>query len=163
MKKLITGTALAAILGSSAFAAGDLHLGASSVEAMGESGTEISVGYGFDNQDKKETGLYFGGSIDYGIADIKGEDLGSFTADLKLGYMPINNLAVYGIGSVAIQSYDSVNAYGFGYGAGVDYKINDSFAVAAEYKMYTMTPDVDGYAGVDYDYDKMGVNLKYTF
>lgn len=165
MKKLIFGAAIAATLGTSAALAGDIHIGASSVEAMGETGTEYSVGYGWNNRDKmkSDTGFFWGGSFDYGIVDIKGEDLGSFTFDIKAGYTPIKNLSVYAIGSGAIQSYDSINAYGFGYGAGADYKINDSFAVAAEYKTYTMTPDIDGYAGIDYDYDKVGVNLKYTF
>lgn len=164
MKKLIIGAAIAASLTSSAFAT-DLHLGVSSVEAMGESGTEYSLGFGWDNRDKmkSDTGFFWGGSFDYGIADIKGEDLGTFTGDLKIGYTPLKDLAVYAIGSGAIQSYDSVNAYGFGYGAGIDYKISDSFAVAAEYKSYTMTPDIDGVAGVDYDFDKVGVNLKYIF
>ncbi|MEV9527052.1 outer membrane beta-barrel protein [Aliarcobacter butzleri] len=166
MFKKLTLAALAAATLTSAASAIDIHVGASSVDAgRYGSGIEYSIGYGWDNRDKQTngTGFYWGGSFDLGMAQLDTEDLTNFSFDLKLGYSPVKDLAVYAIGSGAIQGIEDTNSYGFGYGAGVDYKISDSFAVAAEYKTYTMTPDINGYAGVDYDYDKIGVNLKYVF
>ncbi len=177
MKKLLLSTAVATMLSSSLFAGTDLHMGVSSatIKAQGAEdikGTEYTVGFGFDNRkgNPNDKGFYWGGSFDLGYGSLDDTDLDtmySFTSDIKLGYSITTDLAIYGIGSAGYQTLKGdtgdINGLGFGYGAGVDYKIGKNFSVAGEYKTYAMTINENGYAAGDYDYDKVGVNLKYLF
>jgi opacity protein-like surface antigen len=163
IKKITLGAVLAAFLATNAMATKEIHVGTSSVDAGAfGSGIEYSAGWAGSNLDTGP-GIFWGVGFDLGYAQLDTVDITSFSTDLKLGYSPIKDLAVFVIGTGMAQTIDSTNAYGFGYGAGIDYKFAEHFAIGAEYKTYTMTPDVGGYAGVDYTYDKMGVNLKYVF
>lgn len=166
MKNLTKVALVVCALTLNSFAADDttdFHIGASSAEVLGQSFTEYNIGYGVDFYTQKN--IYIGLSFDfaYGNVDLenskKSADVYSSIADLKLGYALFDNtLAIYGLGSGALQSIDSLNGAGFGYGAGVDYKINKSFAINVEYKTYDMTSD-----GADYTYEKINSNIKYTF
>ncbi len=178
MKKLLLSAAVVAALSTTSLMAGtDLHMGVSSATIKADnmediSGTEYTIGYGFDNRkgSANDRGVYWGGSFDLGYAsldDVSLDTMYSFTADLKLGYSFNQSLAIYGIGSAGYQTLkgdtSDLNSLGFGYGAGVDYKVAEHLSVAAEYKKYSMTIDENGYAAGDYDYDKFGVNFKYLF
>lgn len=178
MKKLLLSTAVVAALSVSSLMAGtDLHMGVSSVtiKATGMEdikGTEYSIGYGVDNRkgSSNDKGFYWGAAFDLGYASLDDtvlDTMYSFTTDLKLGYSITADLTMYGIGSAGYQTLkgdtNDLNALGFGYGAGVDYRIGKNFSVAGEYKQYAMTVDANGYAAGDYDYDKVGVNFKYLF
>lgn len=141
----------------------DFHIGASSAEVLGQSYTEYNIGYGLDFYTQKS--IFIGLSFDFAYGNIdlensrKSADVYASTVDLKLGYALFNNtLSIYGLGTGAIQSIDSLDGVGFGYGAGIDYKINKSFALNVEYKTYDMVSD----AG-DYTYEKINSNIKYTF
>ena len=70
-----------------------------------------------------------------------------------------NKLALYAIGSGALQGIDNMSGAGFGYGAGIDYRITDSFALNVEYKTYDMTSD----KMPNYTFEKINTNFKYTF
>ena len=70
-----------------------------------------------------------------------------------------DKLAVYAIGSGALQTVDTKDGAGFGYGAGVDYRITKNIALNVEYKTYDMVSD----KMPDYTYEKINTNLKYTF
>ena len=47
---------------------------------------------------------------------------------------------------------------GFGYGAGVDFRITEQVSFDIEYKTYSMTLNYG-----DYDYDRVSTGIKYTF
>ena len=49
--------------------------------------------------------------------------------------------------------------FGFGYGAGIDYRITKNIALNVEYKTYDMV----SHKMPDYTYRKINTNLKYTF
>lgn len=140
----------------------DFHVGISSAEVLNKSFTEINLGYGGNIY--TQSNIFVGLSLDvaYGQVDLDnnvGADVWSTSADFKLGYAFLDNkLALYALGSGALQSIDSFNGAGFGYGGGIDYRINERFALNVEYKTYDMTSDGD-----DYTYEKINTNLKYTF
>ena len=69
-----------------------------------------------------------------------------------------NKLALYGIGSGIYQGIGGIDGAGFGYGAGIDYRITDHIALNVEYKTYSMTSNYG-----DYDYDRVSTGIKYTF
>lgn len=165
MKKLtkfaIVTSALA--LNLSAQNVTDYHIGVSSAKILEKDFTEVNVGYGVNWYTQSD--IYVGIVIEfaYGNVDLedgKSADVFSSNADLKLGYsMFDNNLALYAIGSGALQSVDTMNGAGFGYGAGVDYRFTKNFAMNLEYKTYDMTSD----KMPNYTYEKINTNFKYTF
>lgn len=79
--------------------------------------------------------------------------------DLKLGYNVWDKLNIYAIGGYKIQDLDGIEGYGFGYGAGVEYPVIEHIVMAVEYKTYRMS----GRNYKDYDYDTVGLILKYRF
>lgn len=165
MKKLtklaIVTSALA--LNLSAQSVADYHIGVSSAKVLEKDFTEVNIGYGVNWYTQSD--IYVGILLEfaYGNLDLennKSADVFSSNGDLKLGYSLFDkNLALYGIGSGALQSIDTVNGAGFGYGAGVDYRFTKSFAMNLEYKTYDMTSD----KMPNYTYEKINTNFKYTF
>lgn len=140
----------------------DFHIGASSAKVLEKDFTEFNIGYGANYYTKSN--IYIGLALDvaFGSVDLqngKNATVATSSGDLKLGYALFENkLAVYGIGTGALQSVDSFNGAGFGYGAGVDYKITKNIALNVEYKTYDMTSEGDNYT-----YEKINTNFKYTF
>lgn len=119
---------------------------------------EYKLGYGVTKY--FESGIMAGVNFEVGLMNGEKENNYDYSANVKLGYSPIKNGAVYGIGSAIYQSIGTdTSGYGFGYGAGVEYRLTDSFAAAVEYKKYNMTLE----SGFDYDYDNTSAVLKYTF
>nr|WP_321265933.1 outer membrane beta-barrel protein [uncultured Sulfurimonas sp.] len=142
---------------------GDLHVNVSQVEVFKDTNVGYGLGYGY--RVIYNSGIYLGGSLDFIASEGKKDALTSkktlyaYGTNIKLGYVPIKNLAVYGIGSAMLQSIGSLGGAGFGYGGGVEYMFNENFALSAEYITHKMTLE----GSLDYDYDIAGVNLKYTF
>lgn len=140
----------------------DLHIGASSAKVLDKDFTEFNIGYGANVYTQSH--IFLGMSLDfaYGSLDLENitADVFTYSGDFKLGYALFNDkLAVYAIGSGALQSVDTMNGAGFGYGAGVDYRITKNIALNLEYKTYDMTSD----SMPNYTYEKINSSLKYTF
>ena len=68
-----------------------------------------------------------------------------------------NKLALYGIGSEFIKDW-GIDGAGFGYGAGIDFRITEQVSFDIEYKTYSMTSNYG-----DYDYDRVSTGIKYNF
>lgn len=148
----------------------DIHLVGISSTAANIDSKEIGIGYGvslyLDNS--IFWGLSFdfsGGKLDNSKIKIdnkttnKNDNIYTAGADFKLGYALFDNkLALYGIGSGIYQSIGGIDGAGFGYGAGVDYRITNNIALNLEYKTYSMTTNYG-----DYDYDRVSSGIKYTF
>ena len=141
----------------------DLHIGVSSAKVLDKDFTEFNIGYGVNIYTQSH--IFWGLSLDfaYGSLDLenaKSVDVFTYSGDLKLGYALFDDkLAVYAIGSGALQTVDTKDGAGFGYGAGVDYRITKNIALNVEYKTYDMVSD----KMPDYTYEKINTNLKYTF
>ena len=175
MKKLVLGTLTVSTLLLNNVSAKetlmDIHLTGVSSTAANIDATEIGIGYGvsvyLDNS--IFLGLSFdfsGGKLDNSKVKIENkpstrndDNIYTTGGDLKLGYALFNNkLALYGIGSGIYQGIGGIDGAGFGYGAGVDYRITDHIALNVEYKTYSMTTNYG-----DYDYDRVSSGLKYNF
>jgi len=163
MKKIIA-TALIIGLGFSAAHAEtttkkDFSVAVGTSTAMGSSSEmEYKLGYGVTKY--FDSGIMAGVNFEVGLMNGEKENNYDYSGNVKVGFSPIKNGAVYGIGSAIYQSIGTeISGYGFGYGAGVEYRITDSFAAAVEYKTYSMTLE----SGIDYDYDNTSAVLKYTF
>ena len=137
----------------------DLHAGVMQATVANASNVGYTVGYGYATS--WENGIYLGGALDYDIVDVNNQSTSSFGGDIKLGYEVLNHLALYGMVAATYQSLDKSTGGGFGYGAGVDYIISDSFAVGAEYLTYSISPQY--VQALAYDYNKASLTLKYLF
>ena len=175
MKKLVLGALTVSTLFLNDVSAKetlmDIHLTGASSTAANIDASEIGIGYGvsvyFDNS--VFLGLSFdfsGGKLDSSKVKIENKtstknDDNIYTAggDLKLGYALFSNkLALYGIGSGIYQGIGGIDGAGFGYGAGIDFRVIDNIALNVEYKTYSMTTNYG-----DYDYDRVSTGLKYNF
>ncbi len=139
----------------------DFHIGISNSKVLDKTYSEFNLGYGFNKY--FDSNIVVGTSIDfaYGSTDItnKSIDVYTLSGDLKIGYAIFNqDLFLYAIGSGALQGIDNKDGAGFGYGAGVDYRITKNIALNLEYKFYNMTS-----SRCDYDYEKAHLNLKCIF
>jgi len=163
MKKQILSLVVASLALSSAVNADisytDLHAGVMQATVANASNVGYTVGYGYATSWKN--GIYFGTSLDYDIVDVNKQSTSSFGGNIKLGYEVLNHLALYGMVAATYQSLDKSTGGGFGYGAGVDYVISDSFAIGAEYLTYSISPEY--VQALAYDYSKASVMLKYLF
>lgn len=92
-------------------------------------------------------------------ASISDTHIYGLNGDLKLGYNVWDKLNVYAIGGYKLQDLDGTSGYGLGYGAGMEYPITQHIITAIEYKTYHMSRS--DYK--DYDFDTIGLNLKYRF
>lgn len=157
MKKTLTAVAIIAILTTTANAAvRDIHVSGGTSTIATETQPIYEIGYGVSGY--FDTGLMLGVDFNFGAANTAKETTYNYGADMKLGFSPIKNTSVYAIGSAMSQSYANTTGYGFGYGAGIEYRFNNSFATAVEYKTYSMTTKVG-----DYDFDSSQLKVKYTF
>lgn len=136
----------------------DLSIGLSQLSIIdGEDGANLSLGYGVTKQfDNKmimgvSIGVEYANAGDYNIFGISG--------DLKVGYQLLDSVNVYTLGGYRIQNFDDTSSYGFGYGAGVEYLFTNNISAALEYKTYVMTCNNRS----DYDFNTVGVKLKYIF
>lgn len=151
--------ALIATLALTTGAAAQTEIGvtASQADIMGESATSYGVNWGYSNAGKQ--GFYWATQFSLESIQAEAESVIGYGGDLKLGYSVIDNLAIYAIGSGIGQDIAGGQGAGFGFGGGASYQVFKNMAVQAEYKTYSMTHE----SGGEYDYDTMGVNLKWTF
>jgi opacity protein-like surface antigen len=165
MKKIVSTLLVASAVASSIFAkevVTDVHIGGASSKVLDKDSTEYNIGYGVTSY--SDNNIYFGISFDlsYGEIELINKNLNvySYSADGKLGYAFFDKkLGAYGIVSGMYQSIDSLNGAGFGYGAGLDYRITDHIAINLEYKTYDMKSD----KMPDYTHEKVISNIKFTF
>ena len=149
----------------------DIHLTGISSTAADIDASEIGIGYGvsvyLDNSIFWGVSFDFsGGTLDKSQVKIENktstkndDSLYTAGADFKLGYALFSNkLAVYGIGSAIYQGLAGIDGAGFGYGAGIDYRVMENVSFSVEYKTYSMTSNFG-----DYDYDRISTGIKYTF
>ena len=175
MKKLVVGALTVSTLLLNNISASetlkDIHLTGISSTAADINAKEIGIGYGvsvyLDNSIFWGASLDFsGGTLDKNQVKIENKtstknDDSIYTAgaDLKLGYALFSNkLAIYGIGSGIYQGLAGIDGAGFGYGAGIDYRVMENVSFNIEYKTYSMTSNFG-----DYDYDRVSTAIKYTF
>jgi len=156
MKKTLTAVAIIAILTTTANAAvRDIHVSGGTSTIATETQPIYEIGYGvsgyFDNS------FMLGVEFNFGAANTTHETTYNYGADAKVGFSPIKDASVYAIGSAMSQSYANTTGYGFGVGAGVEYRFN-AFATAVEYKTFSMTTKIG-----DYDFDSTQLKVKYTF
>ncbi len=163
MKKL-PSLFLAAAIAASTLAADELrstvYIGAASSSIENENMTEAVFGFGGDKI--YDSGFIMGfhseysyGSVEAGSSNDKSR-VSTIEADLKGGYSPFKNFSVFALVAGAGQYIESDAAYGFGYGAGMDYALTESIILDVRYKTYSMKD-----ALLDYDYDKAVVSLRY--
>lgn len=160
MKLLSTFTFLALLsVGTHAQAIKDIYFAGGSAEIGTTSETAYEVGYGvsgyFDND------FMWGVELDLGMVDAKNNNGYYYGGDFKLGFTPIKNFSLYGLGAVIWQDYDNgLSGGGFGYGAGAQYRLASWLALVGEYKTYSMSYDR---VGVDEDYSSALMKVKFTF
>ena len=147
----------------------DIHLVGISSTAANIDSKEIGIGYGVSLY--LDNSIFWGLSFDFSAGKLdnseikidnkttnKNDNIYTAGADFKLGYALFDNkLALYGIGSGIYQSIGGIDGAGFGYGAGVDYRITNNIALNLEYKTYSMTTNYG-----DYDYDRVSSGIKYN-
>ena len=157
MKRILTTVAAIAILTTVAANAAvrDIHISGGTSSIANETQPIYEIGYGVSGY--FDSGLMLGVDFNFGAANTTKETTYNYGADMKVGFSPIKNTSVYAIGSAMSQSYASTTGYGFGGGGGVEYRFN-SFAIAVEYKTFSMTTKVG-----DYDFDSSQLKVKYTF
>ena len=157
---------MAAAIVASTLAADELrktvYIGAATASIENESMTEAVFGFGVDKI--YNSGLIIGfhneysyGSVETGSSNDK-SGVSSIEFDLKGGYSPFKNFSVFALVAAAGQYIESDAAYGFGYGAGMDYMLTDSFILDVRYKTYSMKDTL-----LDYDYDKAVASIRYKF
>lgn len=152
MKKILLSSI---VLASFALAEAGVSIGVNNGKALNVDIQEtlLSVSYSKDFN-KVFTEL----SFDLGV----GSNSSSYNTNLKAGYLILNDLAVYGIGSAGYQTLkienSNINSLGFGYGAGVEYRITKSIKTQIEYKTFDMQNNSNSYS-----YSSTNFNLKYSF
>ena len=141
----------------------NVSVGVASVDVGEKSGTGYDVGFGYGKY--YDGGMYWGGEFILEYADINAINIIGYAADIRLGYTPVNtalkDFTLYGIGAAMYQSVDDRENSGFGYGAGLEYRITNTVGVNVDYKTFNMKPSNIGF--LDYDYTKTGVSVKYMF
>lgn len=127
-----------------------------------DNGSKTNGGIGYGITKYWDNGVLLGGSL-YGAAGSNSNVYAGI--DIRLGYS-YENTGIYAIGSGIEQSLGgrnvngdgSITAYGFGVGGGIEYKW-EKFAIAAEYKTYSMSP----VTLPDYTLQTENILLKYRF
>ncbi len=157
-----------------ASASSELYIGGVSGTVLKEPSVGAILGYGFESRGKDFIlGLEFEleyDSVKYPATPSATEDTHAYGVGMhvKAGYNIFSSLNAYALGGLKTQMFgnssssnsaENSNAgHGFGYGAGLEYSMSKSFAVAAEYRTYSMSA-----LHLDYDVNMMDVLLKYKF
>ncbi|MCT7632155.1 porin family protein [Aliarcobacter butzleri] len=152
MKKILLSAVLSA---SFLLAEAGVSIGVNSGKALNIDINEALLSVSYSRDFNK---LYTELSFDLGV----GSNSNSYNTNLKAGYLITQDLAVYGIGSAGYQTLkienNDINSLGFGYGAGVEYRITKSIKTQVEYKTFDMQNNSNSYK-----YSFSSLNLKYSF
>lgn len=136
----------------------DFYVAGGSAEIGTTSETAYEIGYGVSGY--YDSGFMWGVELNGGMIDAQHNGY-YYGGDLKLGITPIKNFSVYGLGAVIWQDFDNgLSGGGFGYGGGAEIRLTSWFALAGEYKTYSMSYDR---VGVDEDYSSALMKVKFTF
>lgn len=155
MKKIMIIVATAILVTAANAAVRDIHISGGTSTIANETQPIYEIGYGVSGY--FDSGIILGVDFNFGAANTAKEITYNYGADMKVGFSSIKNASVYAIGSAMSQSYANTTGYGFGGGAGMEYRFN-AFATAVEYKSYSMTTKVG-----DYDFDSTQLKVKYIF
>jgi len=156
MKKFLAGLSLV-VVGMSASAA-DVYLVGGAADFETNSAKEYGIGFGASKV--FENNVLIGIKAEVMVIDVDGVSDSYYgeSVDLHLGYA-YKDLSIYGIGTLTYHQLTNLNAYGFGGGVGLEYKLFKHLSVAAEYKSSSMTTAAD----TTYDYSVARGLIKYMF
>ena len=160
MKKRILAITLIASLSSLLNAEGfdtKVSVGATAAKMGGETYTQYGIGYTSNTRLDSGIILGFGNSLYYGNVD-SGREVTTLDLDLRAGYEIYQDLTAFGLGTGVYQYFDDNSATGVGYGASLEYKINQNVAVEGTYKTTNMRYKTD-----DYDYSTSNVAIKFNY
>jgi len=170
MKKKLKLLVLTGLLAVGTTASAYIEVGVAKQEYASTSITGFNVGLGSDTY--WDSGFYSGFDFDVNFGELYSEQVLGLGMDINLGWSFFDSLALYGLigynsQSIYNTSRSEFNTYlGLGYGAGVNYKITDNFAVDLKYKKATLeyfdTTEFK-FSGSDFDYTSLGINLKISF
>lgn len=168
MKKILLTTLISGMVAGSLFASScnsnncetvkSLKLNLSSVE-LADASSEGMYGIGLGITKYKPTGLMYGGDLDFGYAKYDDLKLYSYSVSGKVGYH-YNKMGIYALAVMDAQSAAEKAGLGFGGGIGAEYRAHNDFAVSID---YTMNKIKNNDKMGDYDFDKVGISLKYLF
>lgn len=144
-----------------------IFLGGHSSTILDNNAQFYTIGYGWDKTFTNS--LYVGGTFAFNFGSInirdkttyktKSETITGYDVDMRVGYS-LSDVDIFAIGGVAAQGFNSTTAYGFGYGVGVIWRIDERWSLGTEYKTHKMTannlPDT-------YDYDVFVVRLGFRW
>ena len=104
-----------------------------------------------------ENGFLYGANISGKYSDINGHSLYGAAGEVQLGYhIYVTNF--YGILGYQYEKIEDDTYNGFGYGAGVEFRVLKGFALAIEYKKYDMNGD-----RVDFEERTTEAKFKFIF
>lgn len=145
MKKVLAAAVATALVTQGVWAEAEMTVRVASSEILENSQLQYGLGYGFTSYHNNGFAWSSETFLDY--AQLEDTNVIGFGTALKLGYsMFSNDLYLYGLGGLLVQDVGD-GAYGFGFGAGVNYRFAEHFSVGAEYQQYSMQE-----LTVDYDY-----------
>ncbi|MDY0116902.1 MAG: outer membrane beta-barrel protein [Sulfurimonadaceae bacterium] len=144
-----------------------IFLGGHSSKIMDNNAQFYTIGYGWDRT--FENRLYVGGTFAFNFGSIdmrdeitlrtKSETITGYDVDMRLGYS-LERVDIFSIVGVAAQGFNNTTAYGFGYGAGISWRIDERWSLGTEYKIHRMTSNkLPG----KYDYDVFVMRLGFRF
>lgn len=152
MKKILLSAVLSA---SFLLAEAGISVGVNSGKALNIDIQETLLSVSYSKDFNK---VYTELSFDLGV----GSNSSSYNTNIKGGYLITQDLAVYGIGSAGYQTLkienNDINSLGFGYGAGIEYRITKNIKTQIEYKTFDMQNNSNSYS-----YSSTNLNFKYSF
>lgn len=165
MKKL-PSLLIIAVIAISSLAADEVrktvYIGAATASIKNESMTEGVFGFGVDKI--YSSCMLWGLHSEYSFGKLSDDTtnendmVATIELDLKAGFVPFRDFSVFALVAGAGQYIENDGAYGFGYGAGMDYALSESIIFDVRYKTYSMKNTL-----LDYDYDKAVASLRYKF
>lgn len=137
----------------------DFYVAGGSADIGTTSQSVYEIGYGVSKY--FDSGFMWGMELNGGMINAERNNGYYYGGDFKLGITPIKNFSVYGLGAVIKQDFDNgLSGGGFGYGGGAEIRLASWFALAGEYKTYSIIYDR---VGIDEDYISTLVKVKFTF
>lgn len=141
-----------------------IFVGAFSANVAEQDATLYTVGYGWNKT--YGNSVYLGGIFAFNFGETEHDDfthknknITSYDVDLRVGYS-FGSVAVFGIGAAVMQSLGNVSGYGFGYGAGASWDLDERWSLGTEYKTHSMTPEN---SVETYDYAFVTMRIGYSW
>ena len=140
----------------------ELKFGVGEIGVKNTRSTSYTIAFGATKY--TDNSFLFGLALNLTKGDItlakKKESMYSFCTDIKAGYALFGQkVSLYALGSALSNSTRSQQSYGFGYGAGVGYRLSDNVALSLEYKTHRLSSD----KVQDYDYETFNGFMSWVF